>query len=94
MDEDWEVIGVESGEGAPLGVYGNVGLAIVRSGEEGLRLVGRRVFVKEQQVGICEGVVDVGHPICSSEIGGLRVAGGMVGVEISHDNGVIMGLEE
>lgn len=71
------------------------GYCEVRRGGVGVgREAGGGVFVEEYQVGVCEGVVDVGPPISSSGIGGLRVPGGMVGVEVSHDNGIIMGVEE
>ena len=45
LDEDWEVIGVERGEGAPLRVYGNArgGYFKVRRG--GLPLEGRWVEI-------------------------------------------------
>ena len=71
------------------------GYCEVRRGGVGVgREAGGGVFVKEYQVGVYEGLVDVGSPISSSGIGGLRVPGRMVGVEITHDNCVIMRVKE
>ena len=97
MDEDEKVVGVESGQGRPLEVYGDV-----RGGDREIRggrvSVGRkssgRVCIRLVLVGVSEGVVNNVPPSLCPVIVCLRVLGGVVGVEVTHVEGIIQGLEE
>ena len=71
MDEDWEVIGVESGEGAPLRVYGNMGGGYCEVRRGGVA-VGRETGGRSQRSEFLRESW-ISPPICSFGIGGLSI---------------------
>ena len=52
------------------------------------------IGVEEGEVGFHDGVVKHIPPLCCSRVGGLGVPSWMMGVEITQDDGVTLGLRD
>ena len=97
LDNNGEVVGVAGGGGRPVGVYCNVGGGngeVRGGGVSGGGQAGVHIGVEEDQIRIQQCLMDGFSSAGSRGVGGGGEPRGVVGVEVTQDESIILGLEE